>query len=154
MLRIREFSGTHRAVGRAHGEELRAGVRRELEQRLERCRRASAQVGRELAGGEIRALAGEHLPHVRRFSAGLYQELLGIAEGAGVPVGDALLVSGYTDVVDAVRSAAGGAAGGNRGDVGCTAFHASAEACAAGRPLLGQTWDMFTWGRTDSYNRL
>jgi isopenicillin-N N-acyltransferase-like protein len=137
MPKIYEFSGTHRAVGRAHGEELREALRDSLDQRMSRCIAASRSAGEELDVDGIRRLVGECLVHVREFSPGLGEELESIAEGADVPVEDVLLVSGYTDIRDAVARAAGGDA------FECTACWAGPGATADGATYVAQTWDMY-----------
>jgi isopenicillin-N N-acyltransferase-like protein len=137
-LKVHRFAGSHRDVGRAHGEELRAGVAESLALRVELCAGASRRAGREMSPAEVRELARAHLPHVAKFSPGLYEEIEGLAAGAGVAVEDVLMVSGYTDFKDVVGRAAGGEAG-----FDCTAFYAAPAATADGSTFAGQTWDMF-----------
>lgn len=137
-LRIYSFSGSHRDVGRSHGETLRGELRESLRLRMERCVDASRRAGRELSQAAIRELAARHLPYVAEFSPGLMDEIEGIAEGADVTVEEVLIVGGYTDFVDVVcRSAAGNG-------FGCTAFFAGPAATSDGSSFVGQTWDMFS----------
>jgi len=135
-MRILEFSGTHREVGRAHGEALREAFAESLAERLELCVTLSAKRGRELSPEEIRALAGECLPHLREFSPELHEELEGIAEGAGAGLDEVMLVGGYTDIEDSVSRIASGA--------GCTTCYVAPGASTDGSAYVAQTWDMYS----------
>ncbi len=137
-MRVLEFSGTHREVGRAHGEELRDELYESLDQRLSRCVEASRAAGEELDVDRIRALCVRCLVHVREFSPGLAEEIDGIAEGAGVSPEEVLLVSGYTDIRDVVGRAGGGEA------FECTSCWAGPGATTDGGTYVAQTWDMYS----------
>ena len=136
-MQVHRFSGTHRQVGRAHGEELREGVRVSVEQRLARCLDISRRAGTNLDAAGVRGLARACLRHVGKFSPGQLEELRGIAEGAGALPEDVLIASGYTDFKDVV--ARGGAAEACE----CTALWAGPGAAADGSTWVAQTWDMF-----------
>ena len=142
-LEIHEFSGTHREVGRAHGETLRERVRASLATRMDRCIARTRKKGHGLSPDEIRAIAREHLPHLAGFSTGLHEENGGIAEGAGVRPEEAFFVSGYTDVADVVARRAAGSAGDAGSNAGCTTMWASTRATTGGGAYAAQTWDMF-----------
>ncbi|MDQ3034056.1 MAG: C45 family peptidase [Myxococcota bacterium] len=90
---------------------------------------------------ELLAVAERHLPVLEGFDGALHQELLGIAEGAGLPPARIVVLNHYTDLKDLDPTTVLG--GARRGpdperDDECTAI-------AAGTPegaILGQTWDM------------
>ncbi len=132
-----EFSGTHREVGRQHGEALREGVRESLDLRMARCVALSRSAGEEMDPDAVRALARECLPYLAEFSPGMLEEVKGIAEGAGVSPEEVLLTSGYTDFKDTVGSAGVSSA------AECTSCWAGPGATTDGTTFVAQTWDMF-----------
>lgn len=137
-MRIYEFSGTHLEAGLQHGRMLSAEIRESAELRVQGCIRASQQAGQELSRDGILRLASLHLRFVEDYTPGLFQEVKGIAEGAGMSPEEIFIVSGYTDFVDVVRRSAGSAVA-----WGCSAFFADPSATRGQDTLMGQTWDMF-----------
>ena len=142
-----------RAWGRIHGESFRGEVKALSQIRIYLC----TKVGGFRGAPEVLAAAQAHLPVLERYDAGLYDELLGIAEGADVSPAEIVVANHYTDLRDldpdpsrwrpaplrddpAGGAGAGGAAeqAGSLGGDGCSAIFA---ASSTGR-LLGQTWDM------------
>ena len=136
-MKIYEFSGTHREVGRQHGETLREGVRQSLDLRMSRCVALSRSAGEEKNTDAIRALARECLKYVGEFSPGMLEEVQGIAEGAGVSPEEVLITSGYTDFKDTIGSGEVSSA------AECTSCWAGPEATVDGTAFVAQTWDMF-----------
>ncbi|MBI5516953.1 MAG: hypothetical protein HY909_24435 [Deltaproteobacteria bacterium] len=102
-IRVLRLEGDPRARGRAHGEahapELRAYT-------AERVRLASdgSWAGRPATREDILQLAEEMLPAHRAYAPDLTEELEAMALAAGVSAAEALIVGGFTDFVDAVRS--------------------------------------------------
>ena len=142
-----------REWGRIHGESFRGEIQALAAIRIYLC----TKVGGFRDAASVRRAAEAHLPVLERYHAGLYEELLGIAEGAGVPAADIVVANHYTDLRDLdpdpatwlpapTRDApdgdstgqpgAGGAAG-LSGD-GCSVLWAETP---TGR-ILAQTWDM------------
>lgn len=135
--------------GRIHGESYRGEIRALAALRTYLC----TKVGGFADAGQVRRAAEAHLPVLAAYHAGLYQELVGIAEGAGVPPADIVVVNHYTDLRDLdpdpatwrpapTRDApdqAGASSGaeGLGGD-GCSVLWAESP---TGR-ILAQTWDM------------
>ncbi len=143
MSKIYEFSGTHREIGLAHGEELREAVRASLDVRMSRCIQIAKKAGNEMDPDVVRALGRECLAHLGEFSPGQLEEVQGIAEGAGVSPEEVLITSGYTDVKDLLaRGKLGGACE-------CTALWAGPEATTDGAAFVAQTWDMFSEAADD-----
>jgi isopenicillin-N N-acyltransferase-like protein len=105
---IQEFTGTARERGRQHGESLRAGIRA----RIERTLPARAAVR-----------AGPWLAAIDQLPVPLGEELRGIAESAGVPLADVVLLNAF-EAFDVARQVELG---------GCTAV-------AVGG-VLAQNWD-------------
>lgn len=89
---------------------------------------SGARVDREL----ILEVAEETLPHHERFSPELHAEMVAMAQAAGITPAEAVVVGGFTDLVDVVRSRVGSAPE----EHNCTAVLNP----AAG--FYAQTWDM------------
>jgi isopenicillin-N N-acyltransferase-like protein len=82
---------------------------------------------------EILAVAAQHLPVLAEFDVHLSEELLGIAEGAGVDPARIVVLNHYTDLRDIVPAAPWAP-----DEEDCSAvFTQTPEG-----PMLGQTWDM------------
>jgi isopenicillin-N N-acyltransferase like protein len=96
---------------------------------------------------ELMAVAALHLPILEAFDPPLHQELLGIAEGAGLPPARILVLNHYTDLKDldpATVLPPGERAGTARRGPGPDRDD-ECSAIVAGTPegaVLGQTWDM------------
>jgi isopenicillin-N N-acyltransferase-like protein len=136
-----------REWGRIHGESFRGEVKALAQIRMYLC----TKVGGFRSAAEVIPAAAAHLPVLERYHAGLYQELVGIAEGAQVSPEEIVLSNHYTDLrdldPDPARwrpapltddpAAGAGGAGEPRSNDGCSLIWAESP---AGR-LLGQTWD-------------
>jgi isopenicillin-N N-acyltransferase-like protein len=85
-----------REWGRIHGESFRAEIKALSEIRTYLC----TKVGRFTQREQVFAAARAHLPVLERYHAGLHAELLGIAEGAGVPPEAIVIANHYTDLRD------------------------------------------------------
>ncbi|MEW6751060.1 MAG: C45 family peptidase [Candidatus Latescibacterota bacterium] len=116
-----EVSGPPRALGRELGEAAREEVRGFAAVALERVNH-SARVSRRAAVETARrsgAYAEDYAPH-------MLEELRGVSEASGVSLDDLLLLQVRNQLRD---------------EGACTAAAVSAQASAAGRPLVAQNWD-------------
>ncbi|NVB76960.1 MAG: hypothetical protein HOV81_01075 [Kofleriaceae bacterium] len=142
-----------REWGRIHGESFRGEVRALADIRTYLCTKVGGFKTRE----QVMTAAKAHLPVLERYHHGLYEELLGIAEGAIVAPEDIVVANHYTDLRDldpnpeAWRYApqqddpdmtSGGidaaTGAGSLGGDGCSVIWAETQ---TGR-ILAQTWDM------------
>ncbi|HLL22075.1 MAG TPA: C45 family peptidase [Kofleriaceae bacterium] len=136
-----------REWGRIHGESFRGEVRALSEIRTYLC----TKVGSFQTRAQVMACATAHLPVLQRYDVALHDELLGIAEGAGVSPEDIVIANHYTDLRDldpnpetwlpAPTHDAPDFHATSRGGVvadGCSTFFAASP---TGR-ILAQTWDM------------
>jgi isopenicillin-N N-acyltransferase-like protein len=89
--------------------------------------------GRLRDAAQIHAVAAMHLPLLASYDAALSEELLGIAQGAGVSPEAVVILNHYTDLRDIGHESLD-----DLTDEGCTAIYTRSPA----GPLLGQTWDM------------
>jgi len=140
-----------REWGRIHGESFRGEVKALSQIRIYLC----TKVGGFRAGADVLVAAAAHLPVLARYHAGLYEELLGIAEGAAVSPEEIVVANHYTDLRDLDPDPAnwrpaperdepgdfagpGGSADRAGSGDGCSVIWSETP---SGR-LLGQTWDM------------
>ncbi len=138
-----------REWGRIHGESFRGEIRALAEIRAYLCTRVGTFTTRD----QVMAAAKAHLPILERYHKPLYEELLGIAEGAIVSPEDIVVANHYTDLRDLDpnpekwhmapltddpenRGSASGAE--SLGGDGCSMFFLETQ---VGR-ILAQTWDM------------
>lgn len=146
-LPVLEVSGTTRAQGLAHGEELRDRVRCNVDLYFERFL-TEGRVSRDTVVRHARAW-GEA---IRQRVPGYHEGMRGIAEGAGVAPDDIVAVNvryeilyylfGVNAIADeAARTAAGGERLGHPEPDGCTAFAVLPDRSANGHLFLGQNWD-------------
>jgi isopenicillin-N N-acyltransferase-like protein len=138
-----------REWGRIHGESFRGEVQALAAIRTYLC----TKIGGFRTAAEVTVAAAAHLPVLERYHRGLYDELLGIAEGAAVSPEDIVVANHYTDLRDLDpdparwrpapvhdepgAGRAGFEATGLGGD-GCSVLWSETP---TGR-VLGQTWDM------------
>jgi isopenicillin-N N-acyltransferase-like protein len=129
-IRTLELQGRDPARwGEQHGESFRADIQAIADIRM------ALTIGRTDLGSKenVLSLARHHLPVLQRFDQALYDELCGIARGAGLTPEHIVVVNHYTDLrdlrlTDLQRLDQGG----------CSALFTH-----HGRTrVLGQTWDM------------
>ena len=140
---------TPREWGLVHGESFRGEIRALSQIRIYLC----TKVGGFKSAEQVRAAAAAHLPVLERYHAGIYAELVGIADGAGVTPEEIVVANHYTDLRDldpdphkwqpapiqddaSLRGASSGSEG--LGGDGCSVLWAESP---TGR-ILAQTWDM------------
>jgi isopenicillin-N N-acyltransferase-like protein len=138
-VRILELpaGATPRAWGRIHGESYRGEVKALAAIRTYLCTRIGGFTGT----AHVREAADAHLPVLARYHAGLYDELLGIAEGADVPPADVVIANHYTDLRDLSPDPSQWKPAPENApdaDGGCSVIFADTP---TGR-ILAQTWDM------------
>ncbi len=130
-LRVLEIFGDSADFGRIHGTECKAMIREYLDERLG-LSGDSTWAGRSAQAHTVLALAESTLSQHRDYSPSLYEEMTALAEAAGITPAEAVVVGGFTDLVDVVRAHDGWAPI----EDDCTALL---------DPLNGvfaQTWDM------------
>lgn len=136
--------GRPRDWGRAHGEAFREMVRELSEIRIA----LALSIGRFRSREELMSVASVHLPLLEAFDVDLYNELVGIAEGAGVSPEEIVVLNHYTDIRDLDPQVVEGAARHTRPVARPSELPGNEEGCSlvfAHGPegaLLGQTWDM------------
>jgi isopenicillin-N N-acyltransferase-like protein len=130
-LRVLEIYGDPSDFGRIHGTECKGMVRGYLDERLG-LSGDSTWAGRSVAGDTVLSLAEQTLPYHRDYSSTLYEEMLALAAAAGITPAEAVVVGGFTDLVDLVRAHDGWAPI----EDDCTAVIDPVNG------VFAQTWDM------------
>lgn len=129
-----ELRGTPIQMGRQYGEELREPAQMMVNTRLELAAAAAARLTPSRNLDWCLDLAAEAVPHLEEYSPDVYQELSGIAEGAGMSLPQLVIGNGWTDFKDLLETRA---ASNN-----CTSFVVEGTRTADGHTYLAQTWDM------------
>ncbi|MFQ5522999.1 MAG: C45 family autoproteolytic acyltransferase/hydrolase [Acidimicrobiia bacterium] len=130
-LRVLEIYGEASDLGRAHGAECAALIAKYLEDRIDLCTDERWGAG-GLSRGQVVEAAAETLEHHERFSESLYAELTALADAAGITPAEAVVVGGFTDLLDVLRARVATTVT----EDGCTAVIDP----RAG--VVAQTWDM------------
>lgn len=129
-IRVLEVFGDYDDLGRGHGQACAEMIRKYTNDRMALTSSeewSGAGVSRDL----ILTCADETLEHHERFAEGLYAEMLALAGAAGITPQEAVVVGGFTDLIDVVRARAGVGEEHN-----CTGF------VNPSLGVLAQTWDM------------
>lgn len=130
-LRVLEIYGDPSDFGRIHGTECKEMVRGYLDERLGLSGDAN-WAGRSAEADTVLALAEQTLPYHRDYSPTLYEEMQALAAAAGITPAEAVVVGGFTDLVDLVRAYDGWAPI----EDDCTAVIDPVNG------VFAQTWDM------------
>jgi isopenicillin-N N-acyltransferase-like protein len=122
------LSGSHHAIGRQHGALLRDRVHHHLDVAV---RRLEARAG--LSRAEAMAKALRYRPYVERYAPELAEEIRGVADGAGIQLGEAYILQLRAELTRPLTD-----------DLTqeCTTFAILPEATATGEPLAGQNADL------------
>src|SRR6185436_12800439 len=139
-----------REWGRIHGESFRGEIKALAAIRTYLCTKVGGFHGHD----QVMQAAKAHLPILERYSHSLYEELVGIAEGAIVSPEEIVVANHYTDLRDLDpdpskwqlaptrddpdRTSTKAAGAESLGGDGCSMFFSESP---AGR-ILAQTWDM------------
>jgi isopenicillin-N N-acyltransferase-like protein len=130
-LRVLEIFGDSSDLGRGHGAACDLMIRKYLNDRIELTTQD------EWSGGSpdrdlILEIAEGTLEYHERFAEEIYIEMVAMADAAGITPAEAVVVGGFTDLIDVVRSTVGKAPV----EHNCTAV-LNPEA-----GFFAQTWDM------------
>lgn len=127
------FSGTHREVGRQHGETLREELRRHLEIIYNNTKRNSG-----ISPDRALILARKYKPYVEKYAPHFMEEIIGLSEGGNISEDEAMLLQVRQEVVNSARY---GSPIENAPE--CTAFAVGAPYTSNGKMYSGQNSDMY-----------
>ncbi|MEM7272829.1 MAG: C45 family peptidase [Actinomycetota bacterium] len=140
-IRVLDLSGSPGQIGRRHGEAHGAEIRTYAAERIALVA-GGAWSGGPLDRADVLDLAGSMVPANEAFDAAMHEELLAMAEAAGITPAEAIVVGGFTDFVDTVRAELGGPTPAELVEDDCTAVLVPTGRAADGHAIYGQTWDM------------
>lgn len=130
-MRALELAGSPAEIGARHGATLGEEIRRYLVERM-RLSSDGSWTGRRSSRHEILGAAEAMVEPHRRYAPDVHAEVEAMAGAAGVSVPELIVLGGFTDVVDVIRSPVG--------EDDCTAILMPAGFADAA--YLAQTWDM------------
>lgn len=139
-IRILDLSGSPGEMGAAHGSAHADEIREYANDRVELAA-SGLWTGGPVDRGVVLEVAESMLPAHEQFDAGLYTEMVAMADAAGITPAEAVVVGGFTDFVDTMRAVIGGDMPESVIEDDCTAMIVPNSA-AGGVGIFGQTWDM------------
>lgn len=139
-IRILDVGGSPSDIGSAHGRAYAEEIRRYTNDRVELVA-SGLWSGGPISRADVLDIADSMLPAHKAFDADLYEEMLAMADGAGITPAEAVVVGGFTDFVDTVRAVVGGPMPETVIEDDCTAMIIP-DHRADGTGIFGQTWDM------------
>ncbi|MCZ7534067.1 MAG: C45 family peptidase [Acidimicrobiia bacterium] len=131
-LTVLRTSGRPAEVGAAHGSAFATEIREYLSSRIELSRE-----GTDLSTADVVAIADTMVDAHHDYDTEIFDEMVAMADAAGISPGEAVIVGGYTDFIDTVRAVAKGTAVEDT----CTSV-ITPDAKSGGNGFLAQTWDM------------
>lgn len=140
-IRVLELTGSPYQRGFQHGTTYRDEIRRYAEERVHLVCSGVWSGGTVLTRDQVLDLAEACVPDHEAYASDLVDELRGMSDATGLSLGELIIVSGFTDFIDAVYAAYRPVAEMSRPIDDCTAFIVPDER-ADGQGFFGQTWDM------------
>ena len=124
-----ELSGSHREIGRQHGEAARAQIRDSIAYYRESFKQITG-----LEWSEIKRNAPRWVDPIDRYLPGITDEIHGIAEGAAVAFEEALALNARGELSTHNPFAADA-------EEGCSSYALLSQATGDGHVYCGQNWD-------------
>lgn len=122
------FEGVPREVGRQHGEALRE----KIQQHLDLIYRHGVEKSNLTRTGSLE-LAESFVPYVKQYTPDFYDEIVGLAEGAKIPLAEAMLLQVRQEVAHISRFSGT--------ELECTSFAVTAPFTKDGQTYAGQNAD-------------
>lgn len=138
-IRVIDLAGSSYDIGRQHGEILKDDIR-DFYDSIWEIHKAN-NPGLKAESSELIGFCGRNTGFIREYSAELFEELQGIADGSGLSVGQIIYLNSFLELEDLRAPGLGGRLL-SGGLWGCTTFNVLPEASVEGKCLIGQTFDM------------
>lgn len=139
-IRVLDVCGSAAAMGHTHGTTYAEEIRAYTDDRVKLVM-SGLWSGGPLDCADVIDIAASCLPAHERHSPALYEEMLAMADGAGITPAESVIVGGFADFVDTVRATRGDNHPATVIEDDCTAFIVP-DHRADGAGFYGQTWDM------------
>jgi len=139
-IRILDVAGSPAEMGATHGAAFADEIRVYTDKRVGLVA-ATQWAGGPLSRDDVLDIAESMLPAHAAFDADLHSEMCALADAAGISHAEAVVVGGYTDFIDTVRSVVGGQPPAEVVEDDCTAVIVP-DSRANDAGYFGQTWDM------------
>lgn len=139
-IRILDLGGSPAEMGASHGAAYADEIRQYMNDRVDLVA-SGLWSGGPMSRADVLDIAQSMLPAHESFDAALYEEMVAMADAAGISAAEAVVVGGFTDFVDTVRAVVGGPMPETVIEDDCTAMIVP-DVRAGGAGILGQTWDM------------
>ncbi len=130
-MRIVDLQGSPETMGRTHGVKFGSSIQRYLDDRVSTLSGDEWPCADEVRAVMIQA-AGASIESHAAYSESLFDELAAMASAAQIGIEDALVVGGFTDVVDIARSTLATS----------PVIHECTGILNPAKGYLAQTWDM------------
>ncbi|MCK4790756.1 MAG: hypothetical protein KAV87_43875, partial [Desulfobacteraceae bacterium] len=138
-IRVIDLSGDSYDVGRQHGEILKDDIR-DFYYSVGEVHRAN-NLRLKAERDEIFRFCERNIGFIREYSAELFEELQGIADGSGLSIEQIIYLNSFLELEDLRAPGLGGRLL-SGGLWGCTTLNVLPEASVDGKNLIGQTFDM------------
>lgn len=125
------FSGTHREVGRQHGEALRSQIQEHLDITYANCKRVS-----NIDKARALQVASLYAPYIGRHAPGFLEEIEGLGEGANITSAEALLLQVRQEATYLTMYGQGGF------ESECSSYAVGPSYTADGKVYAGQNADL------------
>ena len=102
-LRILDAQGSFESIGFLHGKQFADEIQHYVKERVKLVASGSWS-GKQMRESDILDLAESMIPEHQHFDPQLFSEMSALAEGANISIAEAIIVGGFTDFVDTVRS--------------------------------------------------
>ena len=145
QLPMLTLSGSPHERGYQHGKALKDSIHRFYEVLM---KRTQSEATLRLTETDLLAFTGKHGPHARQFAPDLYEEMEGIAEGAGLTFDKVLFINCFDEVGSVISPELATKLTGQPLPPstlplpGCTSFAAFGEATVDGKAYIGQGYDV------------
>lgn len=130
-MRVVELGGSPYEIGSAHGKELEGEIKRFLRERM-RLAGDGSWTGKRMGRSEIVGLVESTVPAHQMYAPEVHAEVEAMADVVDISVAELLVVGGFTDIVDFLKTGAI--------EDDCTSVLVPPTYGDAG--YLAQTWDM------------
>jgi len=142
MIDYIEVSGTNLEMGRSFGEAFRDKIHEFYNTRMQRIKNFEEKYGHvKVTDKEILDAASNCLKTHENYDGDIWQEFLGISEGANLEPKKLFTMMNYTDLRDYIYSLYG-VLDHNTPVEGCSAFLLPKDMSKTNSVVFGQTWDM------------